>query len=105
VVAVFSARGDAVPLVTWTPPERPGGRSTVGIAHGWGPGALPRLTEEGLGLGAGWLKVADHARRGLVVTVPGPTDPGDVARWMLAAAHALSAVPLTGAWLAGVYRP
>ncbi len=104
VVAVFSSRGDAVPMVTWTPPERAGGRSTVGIEHGSGPGALARLADLELLPGAGWLKVADHPRRGLVVTAPGEADPGDVARWMLAAAHALTEVPLTGAWLASVYR-
>jgi hypothetical protein len=104
VVAVFSARGDAVPLVTWTPPDLPGRRSTVGIEHGSGPKALARLAELEVPLPAGWLKVADHPRRGLVVTAPGPADPADVARWMLAAAQVLSEVPLTGSWLASVYR-
>ncbi|QXC63320.1 hypothetical protein KSP35_11330 [Aquihabitans sp. G128] len=103
-VALFSARGDAVPLVTWTPPEQPGRRSTVGIEHGSGPKALARLAERELPLPAGWLKVVDHPRRGLVVTAPGDADPGDVLWWLLTAAHLLSPVPLTGDWLAKVYR-
>ncbi|MCU1499096.1 MAG: hypothetical protein JWM47_3049 [Acidimicrobiales bacterium] len=103
-VALFSARGDAVPLVTWTPPEEPGRRSTVGMEHGAGPRALQRLAERDLPLGPGWLKVVDHPRRGLVVTAPGDAEAGDVLWWLLTAAHVLSPVPLTGSWLAKVYR-
>jgi hypothetical protein len=102
---IFSARGDLVPFATWTAPEQPGGRATVGIEHGSGPQALARLTEHGVGLGAGWLKVVDHPRRGLVVTAPGNAEPADVVWWLLAASHALSPVPLTGDWLAKIYRP
>ena len=105
MVSVFSARGDAVPLATWTPPEEPGQRATVGIEHGAGPKALERLTELELGLGAGWFKVADHPRRGLVVTTPPDAAVGDVLWWLLAASHALSPVPLSGDWLARVYHP
>jgi len=104
-IALFSARGDAVPLVTWTPPEEPGKRSTVGIEHGSGPKALQRLAEHDLPLGERWFKVADHPRRGLVVTAPGDADPGDVLWWLLTAAHLLSPVPLTGDWSATVFRP
>ncbi|HEX2578306.1 MAG TPA: hypothetical protein VHK88_18315 [Aquihabitans sp.] len=105
VVAVFSARGAAIPLATFSAPEQPGGRATIGIEHGAGPRALERLAEHDLVLGPGWLKVADHPRRGLVVTVPPGAATADVLWWLLAASHALSPVPLTGAWLAKVYRP
>jgi len=105
VVAVFSARGEAIPLATWSAPAGPGGRPTLGIEHGSGPKALARLDAHQLGLGSGWLKVADHPRRGLVVTAPGTESPADVLWWLLAASHALSVVPLTGSWLASVYRP
>ncbi len=104
-VAVFSSRGDAVPMATWTPPEQPGQRATIGIEHGSGPKAIERLAECNLGLGPGWFKVADHPRRGLVVTTPGDAEVGSVVWWLLAASHALSSVPLTGDWLAKVYRP
>lgn len=101
---IFSARGDAVPLATWTPPAEPGGRSTLGIEHGSGPQALARLDEHDLGLRPGWLKAADHPRRGLVVTAPGDAEPDDVLWWLLAASHVLSTVPLSGAWQASIYR-
>lgn len=101
---IFSARGEAVPFATWTPPAAPGGRSTLGIEHGSGPQALARLGEHDLGLRPGWLKVADHPRRGLVVTAPAGEEVGDVLWWLLASSHALSTVPLSGAWRASIYR-
>lgn len=103
VATVFSARGHAVPMATWTPPESPGERATVGIEHGAGPKALERLTSLELGLGAGWFKVSDHPRRGLVVTTPAETEVADVLWWLLAASHALSPVPLTGEWQARIF--
>lgn len=103
-VAVLAARGDPVPLVTWTPPEAPGRRSLVGIQHGSGPRALQRLADRDLPLGAGWLKVSDHPRRGLVVTAPADADLEEVLRWLLSAARTLCPAPLTGSWLAKVYR-
>ncbi|MCU1355704.1 MAG: hypothetical protein JWM89_1122 [Acidimicrobiales bacterium] len=105
IAAIFSSRGEAVPLSTWSAPATPGGRATVGIEHGSGPKALARLAEQQLVLPAGWVKVADHPRRGLVVTAPGGADHAEVLWWLLAAAHALSVPPLTGDWLARIYRP
>jgi hypothetical protein len=105
VVSIFSARGEPVPLVTWTAPTEGASRVSLGIEHGSGPRALPRLDEMGLGLHPGWLKVADHAKRGVVVSCPAHDDHEDVLWWLLAAGHALSAVELTGSWLAQVYRP
>lgn len=102
---LFSSRGEAVPLLTWTAPAVAGGRATVGIQHGSGPRALERLARVDLGLSDGWLRVADHPRRGLVVTSPPDADGADVLWWLLAAAHALSTVPLTGNWLATSYLP
>lgn len=102
--AIFTARGPAIPMATWTPPPagKPG-RATLGIEHGSGPRALNRLTELKLGLEPGWFKVSDHPKRGLVVTAPADAANDDVLWWLLAAAHALSTVPLTGAWLARIY--
>lgn len=105
VVSLFSARGDAIPLITWSAPEGDGRRCTLGIEHGSGPKALARLAEVGLELPEGWLKVADHPRRGLVVTALASLDQHDVLWWLLAAGHALSVVPLTGTWLAQIHRP
>lgn len=105
VVALFSARGEATPLATWAAPEAPGQRATLGIEHGSGPKALARLAERELPLPPGWLEVADHPRRGLVVTAPADAEPGDVLWWLLTASHLLSVPPLTGSWQAKVYRP
>lgn len=102
---VVSASGDAVPLATWLAPTTAGGRATAGIEHGSGPKALARLAEHDLPLPAGWLKVSDNPRRGLVLTTPGDAAADDVVWWLLTASHLLSVPPLTGSWLARVYRP
>jgi hypothetical protein len=105
VVSVFSARGEAVPMATWSVATAEGKRPTLGIEHGSGPRALERLADAGLALPAGWWKVADHSRRGLVVTAPSDADHRTALGWLLTATHALSTVPLTGSWLARIYRP
>lgn len=104
VVALFSSRGDAVPLATWAAPEPAGGPASVGIQHGSGPQALIRLADAGLPLPDGWRKASDHPRRGLVVLVPSDAPADSVVRWLLRAAAELSTVPLTGHWLAQVHR-
>lgn len=103
VAAIFSARGDAIPHATWKAAETEDGRSTLGIEHGSGPRALDRLVDRQLGLAQGWMKVADHPRRGLVVSAHREVPLADQLWWLLASSHALSTVPLTGAWLAKVY--
>ena len=105
VVAIFSAIGDAVPLATWSAPEKPGGRATLGVTHGSGPKALARLERFGVPLEPGWLKVADHPRRGLVVASPPDIELDHALWWLLTASHVLSTVPLTENWLARVFRP
>jgi hypothetical protein len=105
ILAIFTARGPAIPMATWTPPpaDKPGGRATFGIEHGSGAQALNRLRERELGLRPGWLKVSDHPKRGLVVTAPADADNDDVLWWLLASVHALSMAPLTGDWLSRRY--
>lgn len=103
VAAIFSARGDAIPLATWTSPAKPGGRPNLGIEHGSGPQALEKLARFGVELEPGWLKVADHPRRGLVVACPREIEPDHALWWLLTATHILSVVPLTENWLAKVY--
>ncbi|HEY4376077.1 MAG TPA: hypothetical protein VGM93_02920 [Acidimicrobiales bacterium] len=102
--AIFTARGPAIPMATWTPaPADKPGRVTFGVEHGSGPQALARLTESQLGLRPGWFKVSDHPKRGLVVTAPATDANDDVLWWLLAAVHALSTTPLTGDWLGRIY--
>ena len=105
VVSVFSARGEAVPMATWFAPETAGGRATLGVEHGSGPNALAKLARFEVGLEPGWLKVTDHARRGLVVTSPKGIEPDHALWWLLTASHVLSIVPLTSSWLARIYQP
>ena len=105
LAAIFSARGPMLPLVTITAPETPGGPLSVGIEHGAGPRALDRLADADHALPAGWRRVADHPRRGLVLTVPGDADPDEVVDWLVHAAHVLCPIPLPPGWLAQSYRP
>lgn len=101
---MFANRGEPIPVLTWTPAAKAGGRATVGISHGSGPRGLARLADAGQALPAGWLKASDHARRGIVLTVPAASDRAEALVWLLDAAHVLCDVPLTGDWLARVYR-
>lgn len=105
--SLFSGRGPAVPLGTWTPPPAPrrgrGGPAMIGIQHGAGSRVKNRLAELDHPVPDGWVVMQDHARKGLVVAVPPTAGPTEVVRWLLAAATSLSAVPLTG-WRAAVYR-
>ncbi|MCU1454677.1 MAG: hypothetical protein JWN46_2823 [Acidimicrobiales bacterium] len=102
---IFTARGPAVPLATWTPASRakPDARMEMGIEHGSGPQALARLAEHQLALPPGWRKRSDHPKRGLVVDAPGTTDLDDALWWLLAASHVLARAPLTGEWLAQLH--
>ena len=106
VFSLFSARGPAVPLGTWTPASAPRrGRSDpamVGLQHGVGAKVGGRLAELGHPVPAGWVVVQDYAKKGLVVAVPPGADAAQVVRWLVTAATALSTVPLTG-WRAAVY--
>jgi hypothetical protein len=96
--SLFTARGPAVPLATWTPDEG------LGLQHGTGPKALERLSELGHPLPGGWRKVADHPKRGLVVQPAQETDPGSALRWLARAAALLCPLPITGPWVATVHR-
>lgn len=103
---LFSNRGPEVPLCTVVPgatARRKGpAPTTLGIQHGWGGKAVPRLREVGLTL-PGCRVVADNSRRGLVVEAPLGADPDDLLRWLLDAAAALSRRPLPDTWRAGLY--
>ncbi len=52
----------------------------------------------------GWVVVQDYVRKGLVISVPPGTANADVLEWLLAAARAVSSVPLTGTWRASIYE-
>ena len=103
----FSGRGPAVPMATWTPPRqvRPASLPTVGVAHGAGPKALGRLRDAGAPLPAGWRKVQDHAKNGIVVQPAAGESHRDVLRWLLSACWALCPIDIEDHWLAEVHRP
>ena len=106
---LISGRGPDVPVATWTPGEvRRGGRPEppqIGILHPAGSRARAKLAERGRPVPEGWVVLQDLSRKGLVVAVPPAAPHGEVVEWLLEAAEALSAVPLTGQWRAAVYRP
>ena len=97
VGSLFSARGPAVPFLTWTPTE-------VGFQHATGPRALDRLAEHGHPLPAGWRKLSDHPKRGAVLVPPPDSDPLEVIRWLIRAGELLCPIPVIGPWNAVVHR-
>ena len=101
--AIFSGRGPDVPVATWAPGDV-GEPVSIGLQHGGGPRALQTLAANGLERPAGWQRVADHPKRGLVLTVPAECDAEQVAWWLLSAAHILTPASLGGNWVARVYQ-
>jgi hypothetical protein len=104
---LFSNRGPAIPLCTWTSPPRSRkgviGPQAIGIQHSRGTRAVARLAELNLAVPGGWLVRTDHPKRGMVIDVPADEEVATVLDWLLAAGEALVAVPVTGRWSAIVY--
>ncbi|MDQ4070851.1 MAG: hypothetical protein M3203_15485 [Actinomycetota bacterium] len=105
--SLFSGRGPAVPLGTWTPPSSPRrGRpepAMIGLQHPAGGKAKPLLERLGHPVPDGWVVTQDYVKKGIVVALPPGTAHEDIVRWLLAAAAVLTTVPLTGEWRAEVY--
>ncbi len=105
---LFGGRGPQVPLATWMPgsPTKQGtiGPTQLGIQHGWGRQARPRLAELGLWPWPGWWITSDNARRGIVVEAPDGGDPAEQLDWLVTASLALTSVEVPRAWRATVYR-
>jgi hypothetical protein len=103
---IFSGRGPAVPECTWVPGERHRGveHVSLGVRHASGPHAADALAGRGVPLPAGGVVLADHPRRGLVVAVPPDADHSASAAWLVAAARALTTVPLGRWWQAEVWQ-
>jgi hypothetical protein len=98
---LFTAKGPAVPELSWVP-GAPGGRRreplAVGIRHAAGPKAELRLAEAGVPVPDGWYVIQDNPRRGFVAQVPDNVPDADVLDWLLRAAPVLATVPLSGDW-------
>lgn len=108
VAALFRAPGPPIPQVTLMPPHtgRRGDKpARMGLTHGVGTRVIPRLRDADIALPEGWKVVQDHVRRGVVLDLAEPLDPGLAVDWALRAAVALCPIPTTGAWLAEVHRP
>lgn len=104
---LFAGSVHAVPVCTWVAGHE--GRHGVeadalGIQHAAGPRALAGLAAGGLPLPAGWRSAQDHPRRGVVVRTPPGTPHQEQLDWLLRAGEALTAVPVTGDWLATVFE-
>lgn len=105
--SLFSGRGPEVPLATWSPGNGKREPSTVGIEHGRGPRTLDQLADAGIDLPAGWRKLQDHPKRGLVCAVPSTGDEGELDRlleWLLRATGTLCPIRRTGEWRALCYN-
>jgi hypothetical protein len=106
LLSIFSARGPAVPLVTWMPgqPTRRGVTpAEIGIQHPAGSRAVPILRERGIEVPAGWTVVQDNPKRGLVVRPSDDAAVGEVLEWLLQATPALCPYELPTSWLAMVH--
>lgn len=99
-LAVFSKRGPAVPLGTWTAPTEARNGTTapaeLGVQHGAAARAADTLTGTAGAVPSGWLVVSDHPRRGIVVRAADVASTLDQARWLLDALDALCLPPTTG---------
>lgn len=108
LAAWFSGRGPAMAMGTWTP-RAVGAKprnAQIGLEHGTGPNALPRLSELGIGLPDGWVKRQDHAKHGVVAELPPGTDEEQVIEWLVTAATMLRTVVEPGnTWVAVVHSP
>jgi hypothetical protein len=103
---LWSARGPLVPLCTWTPPAKKGSGPPVliGIQHGVGGKAVPRLRDLGVAVPEKWRVQNDHTRRGIVIGVPPEEKDDTVLRWLLRAGGVLCDLPYK-VWIAEVYAP
>ena len=114
-LAVFSKRGPAVPLATWTAPHvierstrsgRPPRRepSQIGLQHGAGTRAVDRLADSPVPVPEEWYVLSDHPKRGLVAVPPHDTAPADLGDWISRVLAELCRVPRSGRLVLHVYE-
>jgi hypothetical protein len=97
---------------TWVPGKigRNGAEpASVGLSHPSGRFGVRQLRDAGVPVPDNWRIVVDHAKRGLVFSVPdGPRGAVDhtstVLPWLLDAGRALGPDQITGRWRAEVHR-
>jgi hypothetical protein len=97
-----------IPVCTWVAGKRTRHGvqpDSVGVQHAAGARVLPRMASAGLVVPDGWRLVQDHPRRGIVFSLPPEETHAAVLTWLLEVASVLSAIRLTGEWLAQVHLP
>lgn len=95
---LFSGRGPAIPEVTWVPAlgDEP---AELGVLHATGPGALPKLRDEGFEPPAGWVPTQDHSRRGILFTLPSSTDGRAIVNVAMVLCVRLAVLPTDDRWV------
>ena len=102
LLRIFSAKGRPIPFGTVVAQQD---GLAVGLEHSRGKRVVPELIELGIGEPRGWRRQQDNAKRGVVYLAPRDEPPAVVLGWILAAATALTAVPIHGRWSAVVAKP
>jgi hypothetical protein len=102
LLRIFSAKGAPIPFGTVV--AQPDGLA-VGLEHARGHRVVAELRELGIVAPSTWQQQQDHAKRGVVYLAPRDEAPKVVIDWILAAASALTEVPIRGAWSAVVATP
>ncbi len=110
-LGVFGRRRAITVEGTWIPgrvAKRGVEPASVGLEHPAGRFAVRQLRDAGCPLPAGWKVVVDHARRGLVLSVPDGDDSEAghelILSWLVRAATTLALVPVTGRWQAEIHH-
>jgi hypothetical protein len=102
LLRMFSAKGRPIPFGTIVAQQD---GLAVGLEHSRGRQVLPELHELNITPPASWRKQQDNAKRGVVYLAPRDESPKALLGWILAAATALTDVPIRGAWTAVVATP
>jgi hypothetical protein len=102
LLRMFSAKGAPIPFGTIVVQSD---GLAVGLEHSRGRRVLPELRELNIVAPDSWRLQQDHAKRGVVHLAPRGEQPQVVVAWICAAATAVSAVPIRGAWTAMVATP
>ena len=110
-LGVFSRRRTTAVEGTWIPGQRTKrgvDPASVGLEHPAGRFAVRQLRDAGCPVPEGWKVIVDHARRGLVLSVPEREDPEAqqelILSWLVRAATTLALVPMTGRWQAEIHH-
>lgn len=97
LLRMFMKAGAPIPLGTVM---RDGATWSVGLEHSHAARAVPYLREHDAAPPREWKVKQDHARRGIVLAVPGDVAPAAIVAWVTAAGRLLGGVPVGVHWTA-----